>query len=619
MRALLISKGLWAAVESNTPNGDQDQKALAKIILSVKDHPLATVGSCATAKQAWETLKATYEAKSNARKLMLRRELTQLKMKPAEPLTVYAARAKDLQAQLRSAGDQVRDQEIALQFLAGLPPAFSMISTVLTSGDRELKIEEILPKLLPVDSWLSRSAQKRQRSLPNGGTAKASPGVAGTTAATPEPVTITFGNGGTGQAAATGEVRLHTADNEFLLTDVLYILEASENLISVRHATRGVGAPRTARSEVNRTSPPSALQPVARDPKRTSAAPSRASLTSLRESPRARHEDRPAFFTEALAAALPPDRPVLACGDWNFVPGEADVVGVLGAGSHRQVGALQFEEVQVGHGLVDAWRHLHPDGPGVTHVAANGTGSSAARLDRWYVAAPLLPWVRACDIVHGLPGDHLGVELVLQPPVTLPCGKGRWRLPLHLLQDKLYCTGNVDRVHGFLAAHPLQGAYDARQRWEGLKACITQFSMAHSLHSRAAATQQRRQLLQTVQAAQRAYSAHPTVPGLLHAYTAAQQRLQQHAAVDAGKRAAAASVLWHCYGEKPTKWFHSLGRKVMLHQPIPAVFDPLDREAPAANMSTPAGIAIALQRATSFFSADSAGGLFRPMPTDPAA
>ncbi|GAB4822218.1 hypothetical protein N2152v2_009264 [Parachlorella kessleri] len=219
------------------------------------------------------------------------------------------------------------------------------------------------------------------------------------------------------------------------------------------------------------------------------------------------HEDRPAFFTEALAAALPPDRPVLACGDWNFVPGEVDVVGVLGAGSHRQVGALQFEEVQVGHGLVDAWRHLHPDGPGVTHVAANGTGSSAARLDRWYVAAPLLPWVRACDIVHGLPGDHMGVEL----------------------------------------------------------------------------------------------------------------RLQQHEAAAAGKRAAAASVLWHCYGEQPTRWFHSLGRKVLLHQPIPAVFDPLDREAPAADMSSPAGIATALQHASSFFLADSAGGLFRPVPTDPAA
>ena len=329
MRALLISKGLWAAVESNTPNGDQDQKALAKIILSVKDHHLATVGSCATAKQAWETLKATYEAKTNARKLMLRRELTQLKMKPAEPLTVFAARAKDLQAQLRSAGDQVRDQEIALQFLAGLPPAYAMISTVLTSGDRELKIEEMLPKLLPVEQLaqpersdeaalfakrgngngfpgrgrnngsspgkqgretrtcfycgnkghISRACRKR-RSDEAGSSAGSqhrpqfsalalaarSSGAERSTSHSQqvrwvldtgasrhitgnrsimrnlrpveEPVTITFGNGGTGRAAATGEVLLNTSNNAFLLTEVLYIPEATENLVSVRHATR---------------------------------------------------------------------------------------------------------------------------------------------------------------------------------------------------------------------------------------------------------------------------------------------------------------------------------------------------------------------------------------------
>ena len=57
----------------------------------------------------------------------------------------------------------------------------------------------------------------------------------------------------------------------------------------------------------------------------------------------------------------------------------------------------------------------------------------------------------------------------------------------------------------------------------------------------------------------------------------------------------------------------------MLHQPIPGVLAPSDREAAAADMSTPAGIATALQHATSFFSADCPGGLFRRVPTDPAA
>ena len=50
-------------------------------------------------------------------------------------------------------------------------------------------------------------------------------------------ITITFGNGGTGKAAAVGDVLLHAPEASFLLRDVLHIPEATENLISVRHAT----------------------------------------------------------------------------------------------------------------------------------------------------------------------------------------------------------------------------------------------------------------------------------------------------------------------------------------------------------------------------------------------
>jgi exonuclease III len=333
-----------------------------------------------------------------------------------------------------------------------------------------------------------------------------------------------------------------------------------------------------------------------------------------------RPDERPAFFSGALAAALPPDRPVMACGDWNFVPGLEDVAGAVGAQQHRLAGGQEFEAVQVGRGLVDVWRHLHPEGSGITHVAANGAGASGARLDRWYVSAQLLPWVRACEVVHGLPGDHLGVELTLAPPVLLPCGPGRWRLPLHLLEDRQYCEGLAARVPAFLATHPVQeGAFTCRQRWDELKACLTTYSMAHTLQARQAATLVRRQLLRAVEAAQRAYSAHPSLPGVLQAYRAAQQRLQDHGEAEAAKRTAAAAVLWHCYGERPTQWFHNLGRQVMLHQPIPAVLDPGDREAPPADLSTPAGIQAGLQHAAAFFSADSPAGLFRPVPTDPAA
>lgn len=51
---------------------------------------------------------------------------SELKMNPTEPITIYASRAKDIQAQMSAAGDEVKDQEVAMQFLAGLPPAYGM-------------------------------------------------------------------------------------------------------------------------------------------------------------------------------------------------------------------------------------------------------------------------------------------------------------------------------------------------------------------------------------------------------------------------------------------------------------------------------------------------------------
>ena len=38
-----------------------------------------------------------------------------------------------------------------MHFLSGLPPSYDMISTVLTSGDRLLSVDEMIPKLLPVE------------------------------------------------------------------------------------------------------------------------------------------------------------------------------------------------------------------------------------------------------------------------------------------------------------------------------------------------------------------------------------------------------------------------------------------------------------------------------------
>ena len=161
MRAELVARGL-AVWLTSTPAPDKpadiaaDQKAHAHIIQRVKDHHLETLAGLNSAREAWSVLEATYQAKSNARKLTLRKELTQLKMNPGEPLTKYVARARDIQAQLRAAGHTVEDTDLAFTALAGLPDAYETMATVLlaTSPTKDLRLDDMMPMLLQVEQRL---------------------------------------------------------------------------------------------------------------------------------------------------------------------------------------------------------------------------------------------------------------------------------------------------------------------------------------------------------------------------------------------------------------------------------------------------------------------------------
>ena len=71
--AAFCSRPVWEAVSSGwTVDSGADQKALALIVLSVKDVHLPTLAHCKTSKEAWTALEAVYTAKSNARRLQLK-------------------------------------------------------------------------------------------------------------------------------------------------------------------------------------------------------------------------------------------------------------------------------------------------------------------------------------------------------------------------------------------------------------------------------------------------------------------------------------------------------------------------------------------------------------------
>ena len=158
MKWLLITKGLWGPVDKpkDYVDKEEDQKALALIGLSVQDHHQSTLAKCTTASEAWLALQAVYSAKSNARRLQLKRELHNIKLVAGEPLTKYVSRAKELRDQLLAAGHDVSDEDLAWSTLAGLPGEYDTLVTMLEASDDKPDIDKMLTKLLAVEQRLVR-------------------------------------------------------------------------------------------------------------------------------------------------------------------------------------------------------------------------------------------------------------------------------------------------------------------------------------------------------------------------------------------------------------------------------------------------------------------------------
>jgi exodeoxyribonuclease-3 len=147
--------------------------------------------------------------------------------------------------------------------------------------------------------------------------------------------------------------------------------------------------------------------------------------------PNGREVDSPTFaaklrFLEAMAgraAELVAAGPAIVCGDMNVCPTDADVYDPAAFVGSTHVTPQERERLGrvVDAGLVDAYRHLHPDGPGFTwwdYRQGHFHRGLGLRIDLALVSAGLAPRLRTCGIDRDFrkgpkPSDHapLLVEL----------------------------------------------------------------------------------------------------------------------------------------------------------------------------------------------------------------
>ena len=139
-----------AAADGTVPAADDaaDKKALYHIGMTLTEEHYPIFEECEHAKDAWEALASLFKNKSQARRLQLKAELSNLRMDPGETLVKYFARTKRLNSQLSSVGSKVPDDELALAILQGLPEEFAMVRKILVNTDKPLAVEDLLPRLL---------------------------------------------------------------------------------------------------------------------------------------------------------------------------------------------------------------------------------------------------------------------------------------------------------------------------------------------------------------------------------------------------------------------------------------------------------------------------------------
>ena len=136
-----------------------------------------------------------------------------------------------------------------------------------------------------------------------------------------------------------------------------------------------------------------------------------------------------------LLATTPRLKPDIMMGDFNLVEDSIDRLPCHhdDATPVAALGALKCTA-----GLVDGWRRTNPDRREYTHQHAPNT--SQGRIDRIYIADDLLPLATDWKIDSMvLETDHWLASVRVSTPVAPHIGRGRWQIPLYVLEDKEVC------------------------------------------------------------------------------------------------------------------------------------------------------------------------------------
>jgi len=161
MKWYLRSKGLLeyalgtVTVSADATEGEKkifrvnDDKAIATIGLHIEPNQQIHIEECENAHEAWLCLERVHQSINRIRIMQLKREFCHAKMKDSETMSSYIARIKTAATNLKQAGAEVKDEDLAYTILAGLPNTYENLNMTLASlPDDKFTSAEIIRVLI---------------------------------------------------------------------------------------------------------------------------------------------------------------------------------------------------------------------------------------------------------------------------------------------------------------------------------------------------------------------------------------------------------------------------------------------------------------------------------------
>lgn len=144
----LAAEDMSACIEGTETDAKKIAKAKGAIILSIDKSNYVHVTSAKTAKEAWDSLKRTFEDTGTRRKVTLMRNIVNTKYKNCTSMEMYVNEIISTAQRLNEIGFTVDDEWLAIFLLAGLTDDYLPMIMTLESSGSKLSSDSVKTQLL---------------------------------------------------------------------------------------------------------------------------------------------------------------------------------------------------------------------------------------------------------------------------------------------------------------------------------------------------------------------------------------------------------------------------------------------------------------------------------------